>query len=71
MPEVDACKFGHFAHNEDYHNVWPYCELGHPTDDRCLTKGRPECKSYKRLIVLTAEEMRQKIKEEGERERFD
>ena len=64
MQEVDACKFGRMKYNERTHNVWSLCELGHSANGKCLTSGRPECVDYKRLIVLTAEEMEQKIKEE-------
>ena len=66
MQEVDACKFGELKSRQYRIGCISsvYCEKGRKSSNRCLTKGRPECVDYKRLIVLTAEEMRQKIEEE-------
>ena len=65
MPqEVNACKFGELVYNERSSKGWVRCGFGRSAMNVCLTQGCPECKDYQGSIFYTAEEMRQKIKEE-------
>ena len=59
--EVDACKFAKVVYNGKLS-----CKQGYRASVKCFTKGRSECAGYRRLIVLTAKEMQQKIEKEGQ-----